>query len=238
MKYYDFGCKKGSSSELCSQLGGVDGVGLDINPLHINDYANSGRKAILCDITNTSLPSDSADFVCISHVLEHLGSRVDVSRAIQEAIRISKSFVYIVGPWFESDDALKSVGVKFNWSDWKCHPTHVKFSDIINACKDACGRFSVNKPELDCLLFARIPILDTSYKAIHPLCSPKNQHNYDPAIHPQKPKVIQLEGVYREMVAIISICMSSSHLNKIIQSQHLVSVQPALHRCADLAVDR
>ena len=226
MKYYDFGCKKGSSSELCSQLGGTDGTGLDINPVHIDDYVSLGRKAILCDITNSGLLSGSADFVCISHVLEHLNSRADVFRAIQEAIRISRSFVYIVGPCFEHDDFLESVGFKFNWSDWKCHPTPVRFNDVSNACVGSYGLSNVNKVSLECLTFARIPILDTSHKCIHPLSSPKNQHNYDPAIHPPKSPVVELKGVYKEMVAIVRIDMPSVHLSNIIQSQRLIAVEP------------
>ena len=224
MKYYDFGCKKGSSSQLCKQLGGTDGTGLDINQDHIQDYINQGRNAILCDITNSGLPSDSAGFVCISHVLEHLSSHADVTRAIQEAARISKSFVYIVGPWFEHDEFLESLGFKFYWSDWKCHPTPVRFSNVANACVSSDGLSCANNGTLECLRFARIPICDTSHNCIHPLSSPKNQHKYDPEIHPPKPPAIQLKGVYKEMVTIIPIDLPSGHLNNIIQSQSLVAV--------------
>jgi len=124
--FVDFGCKTGGSFRFCQEvLGGKRGLGIDRNEAYVEEFCKSGGEAILADVTETGLPDNFARFVCVSHLLEHLPNWDMVEKATLEAIRISRDFVYIVGPYFDADDYLSSIGFKFFWSDWTWHPTHV-----------------------------------------------------------------------------------------------------------------
>jgi hypothetical protein len=195
--FFDFGCKIGSSSYLCKEvLSGKKGLGIDINPEYVNAFARNGGDIMLGDITNLQLPNDIVDFCCISHVLEHLPSIDHVNRAIEEALRLSRNFVYIVGPYFDADIYLRDNNLKFFWSDWTWHPTPVKCEDIIN---------SIKKSGIKCKtqLWGRILITESNSQDILPLSAPNNQHYYDPESHGPKNLISFDIPLFKEISAII-----------------------------------
>lgn len=195
--FFDFGCKVGSSSHLCKEiLSGKKGLGIDINPEYVNSLNNNGGDVMLGDITNLQLPNDIVDFCCISHVLEHLPSIDHVNKAIAEALRLSRNFVYVVGPYFDADEYLCDNNLKFFWSDWTWHPTHVKSEDIIN---------SIKKANIKCKtqLWGRILITASDSQDILPLSAPNNQHFYDPERHGPKNLISFDIPLFKEISAII-----------------------------------
>ena len=121
--FIDFGCKKGSSFSFCEDvLGGKRGLGIDNNPVYVEEFCEAGGRAIVADAAQTGLPGDTVRFVCVSHLLEHLPSLDVVEKVVLEAIRIASDFVCVVGPYFDADAYLRSKDMKFYWSDWSWHP--------------------------------------------------------------------------------------------------------------------
>ena len=195
--FVDFGCKTGGSFEFCKRiLGGGRGLGIDKNPAYVNEFCESGGEAILGDVTNTGLPDNFARFVCVSHLLEHLPNWDLVEKATMESIRIARDFVYVVGPYFDADEYLSSLGLKFFWSDWSFHPTHVDSKSLENILR--------RHGHENFICYGHIRIHDSRDSSLHPLDSPKDQHDYDPKIHPPKEIIDAFDRpVFREMVILI-----------------------------------
>jgi len=195
--FVDFGCKKGGSFEFCKRvLGGGRGLGIDNNPSYVEEFCRNGEEAITADVTETGLPDNFARFVCVSHMLEHLPNWELVEKATIEAIRIARDFVYIVGPYFDADNYLETLGLKFFWSDWSWHPTHVDAKSLATVLrKHKISKF-VSR--------GNIRIKDSDDPNLHPLDSQRNQHEYDADIHPPKRSHIKFDQpIFKEMVFLI-----------------------------------
>jgi len=199
MDYMDVGCKAGSSTHLCQQiLGGRRGFGIDINQGHIAEYSMNGGFAMHADATCTGLPDKCVDFACLSHMLEHLPSLDKVEACITEAVRLSRRFVYIVGPFFDADSYLAALNLKFFWSDWVWHPTHVTSENIIRGIKKSKGWHSAE-------LWGRIEIFNSNSNCILHLDEAKNQHHHDPTLHLPKPVHQFNKPLHQEISCIIAI---------------------------------
>jgi hypothetical protein len=212
--YIDFGCKLGSSFELCEKiLGGRKGLGLDINIDYVNQYRDSEFNAMLCDITDVDLPDGIVDFVCASHVLEHLPTEKDVFLAVKECIRLSKKFAYIVGPYFDADDFLRENGLKFFWSDWTWHPTHVTSNMLENSILNSGQICSFQ-------VWGRLPIYNSDSNDILCLTEPSNQHHHDPKLHASKDFRVFEKVIFKE-IAVLIIKDKSIDYNKLISDLKL-----------------
>jgi len=196
--FIDFGCKTGGSFDYCQRIIGAGrGLGVDKNEPHVQSFRSEGGDAVVGDVTALDFPSDCVRFVCISHMLEHLPSLDLVEKAVLEATRIAADFVYIVGPYFDADAYLKSLGLKFYWSDWKWHPTHVSTSDIATILLNSgIETFSS---------WGKERISSSTHSTILPISTEPNQHDYDPSIHPPKAQIEFDQDVYREMVFVVAL---------------------------------
>lgn len=214
--FIDFGCKQGGSFGYCERvLGGKNGLGIDNNRKHVAAFIESGGNAVYGDITALDLPESCVRFVCISHVLEHLPSLDHVRMALLSAMRVARDFVYIVGPYFDRDEYLKSLGLKFYWSDWKWHPTHIE----TNKLAEILGSYGIT----DFTSWGRRPIKDSMHPAIHPLESPPNQHDYDESVHPKKTLVEFEQDMFKEMVLVIPV-RPIDYLHDVLASLKLAKV--------------
>lgn len=201
--FLDFGASKGGCIDFAlRRLGGRKGLGVDIDPKKVAQMRDLGFDCVEGDVTNLKLRAGSVRFVTMSHMLEHLPDLDAVQRAIGTAARVSSDFLFIQGPYFDADEALAAQGLKFYWSDWGGHTCHVTTSRLRGAL-DALGL-------RDYLVMARVPVVDSADPAIHPLSSPRNQHDYQPGEHPDKPFVTFSppafpEPIYREMVCVVRL---------------------------------
>lgn len=194
--FCDFGCSNGGSIKFGQEiLGGKKGFGVDIDPQKVIASRKSGYEAISGDFCDLDLPDQSVDFAILSHVLEHLPSLNHARLAIQNAIRVSKKFVFIQGPFFDADDYLKSLNLKFYWSDWTGHPLHFKSSHLIQILDD----LQVQNYEV----YGRVEIPNSSRPEIHPISSPKNQHDYELALHGKKASISFKHPVFKEILGMI-----------------------------------
>jgi hypothetical protein len=194
--FADFGCSNGSSIQFGIKiLKGRKGLGIDIDPKKVASAKAAGYDAIKGDFCNLDLPDGCVDFTILSHTLEHLPTLDCAKEAIKNAIRISRKFVFIRGPFFDADDYLKSLGLKFYWSDWTGHTLHLKAEQVMNILED------INAPNYE--IYGRVLLNSSIDATIHPLSSLKNQHQWELEKHGVKPILTLTKPVYREFVGII-----------------------------------
>ena len=191
--FIDFGASEGSSMDFArNRLGGIRGIGLDIDPDKVARMRDSGHPCLEADITRLDLPQHSVRFVVMSHILEHLPDLATVEKVVAAGLRLVTDFVYIVGPYFDADDYLVTV------DHWTGHPCHLRITDLQRMLRkmgvDDVATFQVHDE-----------ITDSSHPAVHPLDSPPDQHAYDASRHPVKPTLAFDRPTYREMVCVIPV---------------------------------
>ena len=194
--FIDFGASEGGSIQFARErLGGIRGVGIDIDPNKVATMRERGHECLEGDITRLDLPDKCVRFVTMSHILEHLPDLETAEKVVASGLRLVTDFVYIQGPYFDADEYLESHGLKFYWSDWSGHPCHLKVSDL--------ERMFEKMGVTDYEFLVLDEVLDSSNDAIHPLESGRNQHAYDPAVHPPKPQITFDRPIWREMICIV-----------------------------------
>jgi len=196
--FLDFGASGGGSIEFSQKyLGGKSGLGIDLDPHKIKKLVDAGLPCIKGDITNLDLDPDCVRFVTMSHVLEHLDGLATIKQVIQCAARVATDFLFIQGPYYDLDEYLEGLGLKFYYSDWTGHKFHLKTTQLVDVLDDL---------GLTDYLMIGVGKRDGSASDyFHPLDSPKDQQKYDPKIHPAKPKVEFDRDVYSEMVCLVRL---------------------------------
>ncbi|MCF8719362.1 hypothetical protein J2S31_000260 [Nitrospina gracilis Nb-211] len=196
--FIDFGSSKGGCIEFAkARLGGVRGLGIDIDPKKVKAMRDNGYDCLRDDITASGLSSKSVRFVMMSHILEHLPSLESVQEVISEAARLARDFLFIQGPYFDADNLLEKLGFRFFWSKWTGHRCHLTTSQL----RDVLLRLQLS----DHWMFVRQPVVDSSDPSIHPLGSPVNSLEYNPEIHPPKPLCTFSPPVFKEMVCYVRL---------------------------------
>jgi len=191
--FLDLGASQGSSLEFATRrLGGRRGLGIDSDPRKVAQVRAKGLACLEGDATQLDLPDGCVRFVLMSHFLEHLPDLGAVRRTLGSAARVATDFLFIRGPYFDADGYLASLGLKFFWSHWSGHKTHLTLYDLHLLLRDL--------GLVDHVLLAADRLTDSAHPAIHPLASPINQHEYDPEVHPPKPRIAFHVPVYYEMV--------------------------------------
>ena len=198
--FLDFGCSKGGSLEFAKKyLGGLKGLGIDIDDAKIKETKLHGHDAINYDIKN--IPNKKMVRFCIlSHFLEHVPNLSDVSSFVNKACSISKDFVYIQQPYFDADSYLFKKGLKLYWSDWRGHPNRMTSLDIHLLLRDLA-----EKNEMEWSIHARKKIRNSNDTSVHSIKSDRNQHQYDAEVHPPKDFKIDFEDyIFYEIITVIS----------------------------------
>lgn len=196
--FLDFGASEGGSIEFARKhLGGRRGLGIDIRAQKVEVAREHGYQCVQADVTRVPFPDRSVRFVTMSHLLEHLPSLAAVEATLREGARVARDFLFIQGPYFDADAELDAQGLRFYWSFWTGHRCHLKSWEL----SDILLRIGLE----DHMVFVAEPIYDSSHLAIHPLPSPRDQHAYDPAVHPPKPLVKFKRPVFREIVCYVQL---------------------------------
>ena len=196
--FLDFGASKGGSIDFAvARLGGRKGLGIDNDPSKIRRMRELGYDCLEADILNLDLPAKSVRFVMISHFLEHLHDYHEARQAIASAARTARDFVFIQGPYFDADDRLKEQGLKFFWSDWHGHRCHLTTGMLEGILDDLELR--------EYVILGRTMVSDSLDPSIHPLESPRDQHDYVTNLHPPKRHVAFDPPICREMVCLVRL---------------------------------
>lgn len=196
-KFLDIGCKVGGSWGICSKFGfkPEQGIGIDINENHIKNAKEKGFNAVYGDATNLQFEDNSFDLVISNHVFEHLPTREMFDKAVAEAIRVSRKWVYIAFPVFDHDEYLKSLGLKTFYSHWTGHTCMVHLKDLQSMIEKMGYQQETTMVKL---------MLDSNAREIHSLSSPIDQFEYEANKHPKKPFVKFDRQIHREFKLVIT----------------------------------
>jgi hypothetical protein len=196
--FVDFGCSAGGSIDWAARrFGGKRGLGIDISPDKVASARGAGHEAMLADATRVDQFSGKVRFATMVHFLEHLPSIEAARKVTAAALSISRDFLYIRQPWFDSDGALMRLGLKLYWSHWRGHPLPMSslqafsiFDELTSTRR--CARFAI---------YGRGPITTSDHEAVAPLTAPGESHRYEAERDGPKPSMA-LEGVFTELVVI------------------------------------
>jgi hypothetical protein len=119
IKFYDFGAGKGNSMIRSARIWGGAGRGIERNARRCAEAVARGLDVRCVNLFDAmpELPDAGADYATICHVLEHLPTLAMIRETVFHAARVSRRFVYIEGPWCETDSALFRMGIKQRWND-------------------------------------------------------------------------------------------------------------------------
>jgi hypothetical protein len=210
--FIDFGCSKGGSLAFGrDKLGGKNGLGIDRSEAKVEEAIKSGFQAVVGDArTFASGSPKSVRFVTMIDFLEHLPGFQDAVACVRSACELSREFIFIRQPWFDSDSYLFSIGLKLYWSDWTGHPnamTTLEFYRILTR-EPSVARFR---------LYGRGLIADSGDAAVHPLTSPVDQHDWKASQHVPKPVIRFEHPVYRQIMCIAILEGGSQEIEEIEQ---------------------
>ena len=212
--FLDFGTSHGGSIEFAlGKLGGKRGVGIDNSLGKVRSARSRGYECLIADARWLAVKPRSVRFVTMMHLLEHLPDVVSVEAAVQSASSVASEFVVITLPYFDADEYLASKGLKFYWSDWTGHPTHLASSRL----KEVLGKTH----PLEFRVFGRRLVTSSKDPAIHSVESPRDQFEFDANIHPPKPEVVFDRNLFYETVGI-------AILSKGVRMDRLLSAFPKM----------
>lgn len=193
-KFLDVGCKNGAKN--CGSFIGISkrykykpeqGIGIDINKQHINEFIKTGNHAIVADATEIPFPDNSFELVILNHVIEHMPNEERGLKALSECIRVSSKNIFIALPFFDEDQYLKSLKLKTFYSDWTAHLNKVHLKTIINFLKNTKYTVTMKKK-----------IEDSFSTEILPIDAPRNSHDYNQEIHGIKEYIKFDRDIWRE----------------------------------------
>jgi hypothetical protein len=199
--YFDFGCSSGANISFNNGVfPDLHGLGIDIDARKIALARENGHQAVIFDILE--IPDEKlVKFVTMSHFLEHLGCVADARQMIAKAISVSRDFVFIRQPWFDSDGDLFQLGYKFYWSHWKGHRNKMTALDFHSILVPELENGRIRRFEL----FGRGVVGHGKHPTLLPLGAPIDQHQYDEKLHGAKTAIELPFRAYREIVARIEI---------------------------------
>ena len=199
--FVDFGCSTGGSMEFArGRLGGVRGLGLEMDPAKVAACRKAGFEAHEIDVSTLDpRRTGTVRFSVLSHFLEHLPSLKLAGKCIESAIAVSDEFVLIRQPYFDADYYLKALGLNLYWSNWIGHKNHMMARDFRDILDPLLARRRFRRY----FMFSRSRIADSNDPCLHPLSSPIDQCEWDAAVHGEKPFYNFSVPVYREIGVLI-----------------------------------
>ena len=202
--FYDFGTGRGNSMVMASRIWGGVGVGYESSDSRRAEAIRRGLDCKPGDMLEImpALPANSASYVVLNHILEHMTDARRARNVIEDACRIAAWFVFMAGPWFDSDGYLLQRGVKLFASDWPTdHLTAVTSLMVRTACSDV-----LTATVTRLVIWGRQAIESTDHHYIYAL--PENvrglphPYRYIKGTHLDKPHGVALHGCFYELCAM------------------------------------
>jgi len=194
-KFLDVGCKIGGSFDVSKKFGfdKEEGIGIDINENHVENFKSFGYNAIVADATNLPFDDNSFELVIFSHVLEHLPTEELGKKALDEFLRVCSKTVFLSLPFFDRDEYLNSLGFKTYYSDWTGHTNKVHLKTILE-------NYICN---YEYELTMKKKLTDSGFSEILPINAIKDSHHFDEKLHGKKEVIIFEEDIWREYTILI-----------------------------------
>ena len=180
-EFIDLGCGSGRSIRDCrGRFEAGEGMGVEIDPEKVKAAREGGVDVIRADATALEV-EDVVRFVSMMDFLEHLPDLDAVEATLRSAGRAASEFLFISHPSFEGEEYLSKLGFRQYWWHWSGHPSHVRIADY-RRIFDRLGmtQYLVRFNEL---------VEDSHHRSILTADMPKNQHEFDPSRHRERPYV-------------------------------------------------
>ncbi len=175
---------------------GGRGIGVDNSAAKIAALRAAGQQGVLADASKLDLRAGSFRYATLMNFLEHLPDAKVGAAVIAQAIRVSRDFVYILGPNFDDLEYLEQLGFKKFYAHWKGHRWHHTRAELQAILDELKVRYRIVETER---------IKDSGHSYIHPLSAAGDRNHYDAAIDPPKPLVKFRRPVFGWIHAVIAI---------------------------------
>jgi hypothetical protein len=129
--FFDLGTRDAGGFFVGRQLGGVRGLGFDIDPETVRNNIDAGRDVMCADVTMLGSMNLSARFAVCHHILEHLPNIYEVGQVVRGLARSCSDFLFIAGPCFDHEDYLYRCGLKAFHSAMLDHTCRFKTLDLL-----------------------------------------------------------------------------------------------------------
>lgn len=194
-KFLDVGCKVGGSFAIAKKYGftSKQGIGIDINTKHVDDFIKTGNHAIIASADNIPFVDNTFELVIFNHVLEHMSDAKTGFKALSECIRVSSKTIVVGLPFFDEDEYLNSLKFKTYYSDWSGHKNKVPLKKILEF---------ISSMQYNITMITKI--VNSAAGEILPINAPKNSHNYSQETHGPKEFVQFDRDIWREYEIVIT----------------------------------
>ena len=200
--FIDIGCSSGGATDFAKNVfDGGSSLGIDNNANKVAQARAAGYEVIQADAVQACLFVGSVRFVIMSHFLEHLPDLETAEKVMSATCSCARDFVYIQQPWFDSDEMLADLGLKFCWSDWTGHPNHVRVADFVRLCEQLLQR----QKAVRFVIWGHHLVRSSQEKFLLPLSASRDQTEWSPEKHGLKPDVSFEQEVFREIRVVGAI---------------------------------
>jgi hypothetical protein len=195
--FIDLGASSGGSLRFCEKrFARGPGIGVDIDSAKVEKARERGLDVVEADATSLEL-DDVVSFVSMMDFCEHLPGLHVVEAIVASAARAARDFIFIHHPSFEAENYLVTKGVRQYWHNWTGHTAHIRISDYCEIF-DRLGLTQYMVRFTD-------RVSDSNHPSVLPLSAAKNQHEYDPEAHGEKPYVAFDEPVWRSQDIFVAV---------------------------------
>lgn len=209
--FLDLSFNQTGSLEFGRKFGGKRGITFETNPkkfIELDKKIKSNKSLQKHKIINENplkikineKNKEHFDFTICLEFMECLNGKAETTIILENALKLSKNFVYISQPNFDSDMILFKNGFKTFFSDWSRHTNPITSNIYFNLIFDFYKKGFIE----DYLIFYTTPIENSSDPIIHPLNSPKNQPEFNEDSHPAKNERVKFKNVFRNLNVIIT----------------------------------
>ena len=196
--FIDLGAGDGGSLPIgYRRFAGTCGVGIELDERKVAAAVRGEATVRLGDATSLDVAAASVRFVTMVDFLEHLPSLAAVERTIESAARAARDFLFISHPSFEGKPYLTQLGLRQYWWHWTGHKSHVTIADYL-AMFDRLGLHSYMIRNVG-------PVHSSSHPTILGTGEPKNQFEFDPAVHSPRPSVEFAQPLWRLQEIFIAL---------------------------------
>ncbi len=153
-------------------------LGVDSDPAGRKAVTDRGYQFRVLDLEDPSADLPPADYYIMWHSLEHLSSR-DASKAVlARALGLARRGVTVLTPSFEYDAQLARAGLRFMWTRWVNHPSHLTVADVLEVAA-AHPAWTMQMPT-----YPRHQVYTSAHSSLVPESSPTDE-KYTPALGPK-----------------------------------------------------
>ncbi|RZJ43249.1 MAG: hypothetical protein EON87_12610 [Brevundimonas sp.] len=193
--YLDFGTHKGGGLRVGRELGGVAGLGVELQDDKVKELFQRGAFAYSGNVLEFPDAANIRFAVC-SHVLEHMPSIFEIGTVINKLAAICQDFIFIRQPSFDSQEQLFERGLKMAHFTMKHHDCRITVRQFVDMMWDLrLERFVIG---------GALPYASSDSSWFHSTAGRKNVGKWT-TNDPPKPSIKFSRPVHRDIVLCIAL---------------------------------